>query len=121
VTGFLADLPMPPTTNTLFANVIIKGKQRRIVSREYKAWRKAAEGPLLTAWEAAGKPAISKPYAMLIQVNISHQGDITNRVKALEDLIVSTIPGIPGDQWVNDSRVIRNRDIEAARVEVWSL
>lgn len=117
--GFLADLPMPPSTNNMFATDF--KTKRRFVSREYTQWKKEAAPRLLTAWEAAGKPAIGKPWAMAVQVNLNHQGDITNRVKALEDLIVSTIPGIPGDQWVNDSRVIRNREIEAARVEVWSL
>lgn len=117
MTGFSAEIPMPPSTNNLFATF----NGRRIISREYKAWRERAAQRLTIAWHAAGEPLIGKPYAMLIRVNLNHKGDITNRIKAIEDLIVANIPGCPGDQWVNDSRIIRDRTVEEAQVELWTL
>lgn len=120
-TGFAAHIPTPPSTNNLFATVMVKGKPRRIVTREYKAWRQEAELILLAAWIDARSPKIGKPWALAIEVNIDHGGDVTNRIKAIEDLLVSTIPGIPGDQWVNECRIARNREIAAARVDVWTL
>lgn len=118
---FTADLPMPPSANNLFATVTVKGKQRRIISRDYKAWRRDAGRELLEQWKAADQPSIGKPYAVCIELNLNHQGDIANREKAITDLLVSTIPGFPGDQWVNEMVIRRNREIDGARVEVVTL
>lgn len=120
---FSAELPMPPTANNLFATFIPKkgGKPRRIISREYKAWRAEAGASLLEQWEASDRPIISPPYAVHIDLNLNHQSDIANREKALVDLLVATIPGFPGDQWVNRILIVRNREIAAARVEVVTL
>jgi Endodeoxyribonuclease RusA len=113
----VANLPLPPSANNLFATY----NGRRIISRAYKAWKKLAGPILLEQWEEAQKPDIGKPYAVHIELNVNHQSDIANREKAITDLLVSTIPGFPGDQWVDRMLIVRNRDIEAARVEVVSL
>jgi hypothetical protein len=98
----------------------LKGKGR-FPSAEYKAWKRNASADLLSAWIDQGKPYIGKPYAVHIELNLSHQSDIANREKALCDLLVSTLPGFPGDQWINRLLIERNRDIPAARVEVVTL
>jgi hypothetical protein len=117
---FIADLPMPPSSNNMFVNA--PGKQGgRFPSGAYKAWKKAAGRALIEQWQAAEGPVIGKPYAVHIELNLNHQADIANREKALTDLLVATIPGFPGDQWVNRMLIERNRDIEAARVEVVTL
>lgn len=117
---FAADLPMPPSSNNMFVNA--PGKQGgRFPSGAYKAWEKEAARALLDQWEAANRPQIAKPYAVHIRVNLNHQGDIANREKAITDLLVSTIPGFPGDQWANLMVIERDRTVEAARVEVVSL
>jgi hypothetical protein len=118
---FVADLPLPPSTNGLFTEVTIKGKVRRITSKPYKAWKTEAGRLLRDQWEAAGRPIIDKPYAIHISLNVNHQSDIFNREKALTDLFVATIPGFPDDCWINQGVVTRDRTIEAARVEVVSL
>jgi hypothetical protein len=118
---FTASLPMPPSANNLFATVFIKGKERRIISRAYKAWKKAAGLVLLEQWRQALEPSIGKPYAVHIELDIDHKSDIANREKAITDLLVSTIPGFPGDQWVNRMLIERNREIDGARVEVVTL
>lgn len=114
---FSAELPMPPSANNLFATY----NGHRIISRDYKAWRANAAPILLEQWKAADQPTIGKPYAVHIELNLNHQGDIANREKAITDLLVATIPGFPGDQWVNRMLIERNRDIPAARVEVVTL
>jgi hypothetical protein len=117
---FIADLPMPPSANNMFINA--PGKQGgRFPSGAYKAWKKTAGRVLIEQWQAAEGPVIGKPYAVHIQLNLNHQADIANREKAITDLLVATIPGFPGDQWVNRMLIERNRDIEAARVEVVTL
>lgn len=113
----IAELPIPPSANNLFATY----NGRRIISRAYKAWKKEAGPLLLEQWEQAQKPTIGQPYAVHIELNVNHQSDIANREKAITDLLVSTIPGFPGDQWVNRMLIERNRDIEAARVEIVTL
>jgi hypothetical protein len=116
---FIADLPMPPSANTMFATDF--KTKRRFLSKEYAAWKKEAGRALIEQWQAAEGPVIGKPYAVHIELNLNHQADIANREKAITDLLVATIPGFPGDQWVNRMLIERNRDIEAARVEVVTL
>ena len=115
---FAARLPMPPSANNLFATFTPKGggKQRRVISAEYKAWKKAAGIILLAQWRLAGKPRITAPYEVHIQLNLNHQSDIANREKAITDLLVQTIPDFPGDQWVNRMLIERNRDMEAPAI-----
>lgn len=116
---FTVDLPMPPSANMLFPTDRKTG--RRFLSKEYAAWKKTARDILLDAYAAAGSPTIGKPYAVHIDLNLNHQSDIANREKPLTDLLVATLPGFPGDQWVNRVVIERNRNIEAARIEVMTL
>lgn len=118
---FTAELPIPPSANGLFTQVMVKGKPRRIISRAYKAWKKEAGAALIDQWRAAGEPIIDKPYAIHIAVNVNHQSDICNREKAVTDLLVSTIPGFPDDCWINQAVITRDRNIIGARVEVSTL
>ena len=117
----LIAMPLPPSLNNAFATVTIKGKSRRIISREYKAWKEAAQGPVIDQWEAQGKPKIGKPYALHYRVNIDHKSDIGNRKKCATDLLVATIPGFPGDQWCDRITIVRDRSVVGAVVEVVAL
>lgn len=116
---FSAELPLPPSSNMMFATDF--KTKRRFVSKEYSGWKREAARQLIEQWNAAGKPIIGKPYSVYIQLNINHQGDIANREKAITDLLVATIPGFPGDQWVDRIVIERNRSIPAALVEVVTL
>lgn len=119
---FTAELPMPPSSNNLFATFRGKdGKERRIITRDYKAWRKEAESILFLQWMKADQPTIGKPFSVHIELNLNHQSDICNREKPLVDLFVKTIPGFPDDCWANRVLIERNREIKAARVEVVTL
>lgn len=112
---------MPPSANMMFVNSPNAKGKGRFLSGAYKAWRKEAARVLLEQWNAADQPIIDKPYSVHIELNLNHQGDIANREKAITDLLVATIPGFPGDQWVNQMLIQRNRDIPAARVEVMTI
>lgn len=101
------ELPMPPTTNNLFATV---GK-KRIRTVEYKAWAQEA-GYLLNKQRP---PLMAGKVAILIEVaepKTAHRQDCTNRIKAVEDLLVSHRV-IQGD----DQRFVREVTTRWAPVE----
>lgn len=119
---FTADLSLPPSANNLFATFTDrKGNTRRIITREYKAWKRDAGRSLIDQWNAADRPAIGKPYQIYIRLNTNHQSDIANREKALTDLLVSTIPGFPDDAWMNRLVIERDRTVDGARIEAVTL
>lgn len=117
------DLPMPPSTNNLFATILAKRKGKgqpvptRIPTREYKAWREAAAEKLGAQYARYGSPAIHKPIALHIRLNVNHQSDIANREKAITDLLVEHLD-MPDDCWVDRILIERDRTVEAAVVTV---
>lgn len=117
------DLPMPPSANHLFATVMAKraGKGRpvptRITTREYKAWREVAGEALRSQYARYGAPAVHKPVALHIRLNVNHQSDIANREKAITDLLVEHLD-MPDDCWVDRIIIERDRTIDAAVVTV---
>lgn len=103
-------LPLPPSTNNLFINA--RNGRGRILSPDYKAWRKlAAKALTLQSWDMPGRP-----YGVTIRVNINHCRDLDNSTKAVLDLLVEH-KVIDGDQWVNALHVYRDRTIEGCTVE----
>lgn len=103
-------LPVPPSTNNLFINA--RNGRGRILSPDYKAWRKlAAKALTLQSWEMPGRP-----YGVTIRVNINHRRDLDNSTKAILDLLVEH-KVIDGDQWVNALHVYRDRTVYGCTVE----
>ncbi len=101
------ELPMPPTTNNLFAS----NPKRRFRSAEYTAWVKEAGYRL----NAQRPPLMAGKVALLIEVEnpkTAIRQDCTNRIKAVEDLLVSHRV-IQGD----DQRFVRRVTVEWADVE----
>lgn len=80
------ELPMPPTSNTAFPSNRLTG--RRFCSEEYKAWKLEA-GWILTR---AYVPPFRKPVRLGMVIHggkgFTRGCDLTNRWKALEDLLV---------------------------------
>ena len=78
------DLPVPPSSNNMFFNT----GRGRAITPEYKAWREEA-GLMLRRQ----KPAAFVGRAdLLIEIDekaCSASSDVTNRVKAVEDLLVA--------------------------------
>lgn len=74
------DLPVPPSVNELFP-----GKVRRFKSAKYKRWIAAA------GWEINMQKVrpVSGPYRLSLEFAESLRGDVSNRVKAVEDLLVT--------------------------------
>jgi hypothetical protein len=120
---FAARLPLPPSSNMMFATDF--KTKRRFATKEYREWKRLAGATLFHQWQEAGRPQITKPYEVHIQVDINHQSDIVNREKAITDLLVSTIPDFPDDRWINRMLIERRRDMEASvivRVDsVWEV
>lgn len=115
---FAITLPMPPSANNMFATVTIKGKERRIVSREYKAWRQEAGSVISNAWRSQGKPKFDKHLSLTIHIGLNYNGDISNRIKGVEDAIKESIPDFPDDRWIDRIEIERVPGIVGARVMV---
>lgn len=113
------DLPLPPTSNKLFADIIVKGRVRRITTREYKAWRKDAENALGVQYARYGAPTVLRPIAVTLRVNLSYIGDIMNREKAVTDLLCAVID-MPDDRYIERYVVERDRSVEGATVSIES-
>lgn len=111
------DLAIPPSANNLFATVIIKGKPRRITTRDYKAWRETAGDALCAQYARYGSPAVHKPIALHIRLNVNHKSDIANREKAITDLLVEHLD-MPDDCWIDRILIERDRTVEAAVVSI---
>jgi hypothetical protein len=118
---FAFSCSMPPSTNNLFATVIIKGKERRIISREYKAWREAEKANVRRQWVGQGSPRFQPHMALTIHLGLNYRGDISNRVKAIEDLIGEAIDDFPNDRWIDKIDVERVPGMEGARCIVMQL
>lgn len=107
--GFIAfefECDFPPSTNHLFATVTTaRGGLRRIPTREYKAWREAvAYACKWLRWPEGNKAR----WELTIRLHdLPHTRDISNCVKAIEDLIVAHT-GLD-DAYTDDIRVSRCR------------
>lgn len=79
-------LPLPPSTNGLYANAPGKG---RVKSQPYREWLDEAGWLAKLATRPPSPAGVSGPYALAITVPHTMRGDVSNRVKAVEDLLVS--------------------------------
>lgn len=111
------DLPMPPSTNGLFSTVTIKGKLRRLITRDYKAWKLAAAEALGPQYAAYGAPSVHRPVHLKIVLGMGYRGDIANREKAITDLLVANID-MPDDRYIERLVIERDQSIEGARVTI---
>lgn len=84
-------LPVPPSTNNLFVN----GKRGRFKSQRYKDWERDCGFYLMQ--QTFEKGTITGPYTMAIRVPMKTNADITNLMKAPEDVLVS-IGVLPDDK-----------------------
>ena len=75
-------VPMPPSTNTLFINIPGRG---RVKNGKYRTWQLEAI-PILRASLKPIQGAVKMHYHLTL--GTSFRGDISNRIKALEDAVV---------------------------------
>ena len=98
------ELPLPPSTNHLFP-----GHKKRHHSAEYKEWIRTA------GWELKLQKPRPVPGKVMLAIEVREpttgRSDLSNRIKALEDLLV-THGIIQGD----DQRYVRRITIEWAQI-----
>lgn len=109
------DLPMPPSANMMFATDF--KTKRRFISKQYAAWKKSAGETLGEQYARYGSPALHKPIALHIRLNVNHKSDIANREKAITDLLVAHLD-MPDDCWIDRILIERDRTVEAAVVSI---
>ena len=101
----------PPSTNTLYANVPGRG---RVKSERYRKWKNAA------GWDMKGKKYKTLDCPVMLDITVKKRGkvkeDISNKIKALEDLLVE-MAVLKDDSLVQEIRV-RWGNVIGARVEV---
>jgi len=126
---FLVDLPLPPSTNALFVEAAgrQRGKgQQRIKTLAYKQWLSDAGWLLNAAAQRAGvnldvdkkeDPAFPVNWGIWIRADLDHHSDITNRIKATEDLLVARRVTC-GDQWDDRCTVERDRTVPRGMIRV---
>lgn len=102
-------LPLPPSTNGLFANA---AKGRRI-SKRYADWREEAGWTL----KQQRPPAILGRFDLSLLVPQAMRGDISNRIKATEDLLV-THRLIEDDRHATSVKICRSPDVEPGTIRV---
>ena len=108
-------LPMPPTTNNLFATDRASGKRFR--TAEYKAWAQEA-GYLLNKQRP---PLVAGKVSLLLEVEepkTARRQDVCNREKACIDLLVSHGVIQSDDQRHVREVIMRWADVAGVRVTV---
>lgn len=105
----LIDLPLGPSVNNMYPTI----RGRRMKSRGYKAWLDAA------GWELkAQKPGrVEGPYRLVLRLPMELPSDISNHLKAVEDLLV-THRITPDDRHAHASGAERCADVPAGRCHV---
>jgi hypothetical protein len=117
VNAFSFSLSMPPSSNNMFATY----NGRRIISREYKTWRAAAEAAIAEAWTKQGSPRFDRHMQLSVAIGLNYCGDISNRIKAIEDAIGRSIEGFPDDRYYDRVEIERVPGLDGARVLVTQL
>lgn len=77
-------LPMPPSANTYWRNVVIGGKARTLVSEDAKNYKKEI-GEL--AHRLGMRPARGEVCLMILVFRNQASGDLSNRIKVIEDAL----------------------------------
>jgi Holliday junction resolvase RusA-like endonuclease len=96
-------VPMPPSTNTLFINIPGRG---RVKNGKYRTWQLEAI-PILRTSLTPIQGAVKMHYHL--SLGTSFRGDISNRIKALEDAVVEA-GIIEGDTHKIVSEILITRD-----------
>lgn len=99
--GFTVRVPVPPSANALFVTFRDRGGLRRARTSEYKAWATAAGFMIKTQ-----RPSrIGGKVNVRILVPRNARRDLSNHVKAVEDLLV-------GMQLIDDDRHVQSLDVQ---------
>lgn len=112
--SFAFSVPMPPSANSMFATDF--KTKRRFMSKQYSAWRKAAAQSVALDWRRCGSPKFERHLSLTIHIGLNYTGDISNRIKSIEDLLPHAIPDFPDDRYIDRITIERVKGIDGARV-----
>lgn len=108
-------LPIPPSVNAAYANNKSGHGKGRHKTRSYMAWEGQADASALVAglFRFGRRPLVHGPANVTIRLPMTVRGDVSNRIKALEDWMVSR--GMTADDSTHQS-VTARRDPTLGRV-----
>lgn len=115
---FRAMLPSPPSTNALFTTR--RGSRQRIKTDAYRAWITDAGWALAGVKHLCPTGTIQGCVGLRIEMPFNRKRDISNGIKAIEDLLVSHAI-IPDDRWVDELDVRRVPVTEPLTVSIWRI
>lgn len=97
------NLPLPPSSNNAYINVLGRG---RVPSQAHKSWKHHA------SWAIAifHPGTIGGPYRFTIYLPLKMRGDVSNRIKLAEDLLV-TMGVTPDDKHAVSVHSERSADV----------
>lgn len=95
----LFTLTLPPSTNNLYVNT----PQGRRKSPGYRSWLIAAGWQLRVQ---RAQPVVGKTFALSIRAPLDRRRDLSNIIKATEDLLVE-LQLLPDDRWIDSLSVER--------------
>jgi Holliday junction resolvase RusA-like endonuclease len=98
-------LPIPPSLNQAYSNLPGKG---RIASHALKNWKLAAGWAL----QALRPGSVTGPYRFTIYLPAQMPGDVSNRIKCAEDLLVAHCI-TPDDSKAWSAHAERSHDVKA--------
>lgn len=102
---------LPPSVNNLFRNA---GK-KRVPTKEYTAWKQAAGWELVSQRPAKIEGAYS--FRLLVRGHPGGRSDLSNRIKAIEDLLVSH-GVVTDDRWCASLVVDWSKSVAGCEVEI---
>ena len=103
--------PLPPSTNSLFANVVGRG---RVKTPKYRAWRQQAVLAICTATPRPGR--IAGPCDVVIHLP-PFRGDIDNRIKPCLDAAVEAgVLAGDGQRFVRSTSVVTDKALTEVRM-----
>jgi hypothetical protein len=105
-------LPIPPSINSAYRNRTGGKGKGRLYAQATRTWLAAADAYTLAAGANRGKPAgqatwIVGRWALTIRLPHDFQYDITNRIKLIEDGLVSR-EFVEDDKKNDDCRILRD-------------
>lgn len=108
-------LPIPPSVNCLYRNVRGRG---RVKTKAYKQWLTQADGHMVL--QRMLIEPVRGPIALTIRVPAKMRGDISNRLKACEDYLV-TREITPDDKHNWKVSIERSPEVDCCEVEITEL
>jgi Holliday junction resolvase RusA-like endonuclease len=103
--SFRLELPLPPSLNSCYRNVPVKG---RVKTGALRNWRNDAQGHFLLAKKSI--EPVTSSYKLTVHIPQAMRGDGDNRLKPIADLLVD-LKLTPDDRHCQEFHIIRSPNI----------